>query len=458
MRHPFQRLLTAILSVGPATAALAESRFPPPQFETDHSMPGLATPTGDPNWHGFIDVFALIAALSVATYFVHFNRSRRGIVATSAFSLLYFGFWREGCVCSIGSIQNVTLGLFDPAYAVPLVVGAFFLIPLIFVIFFGRVFCAGACPLGAIQDLIAVKPIRVPAWIESSLGIFAHMYLGLAVLLAATGSAFVICEYDPFIGFFRMTASTWMLIYGAAFLLVGAFIIRPYCRYLCPYGVLLGWLSWAARWRPAIDIVGCVQCHLCKDSCPVNAIDVPREEAQTPGVAVNDRRRVGLLLLAAPLVVLLGGGLGTLLAEPMSRLNFDVQLAERIALEEKGVFTETTDASASYRGTGQPISELYELAEAKRGQFAIGAPLYGLFVGIVLGGRLVRQARRTQRTDYEISQTLCVACGRCFTHCPHYEGPDPYPVGVALTLEGLELDAETPPCANKDNTEGATPA
>lgn len=434
--------------------AWGESRFPPPQFDTGHEMPGVVTTPPDATWIGYVDIAALIGAMSLAAYFVHKNRSRRGIVCVSIFSLLYFGFWREGCVCSIGSIQNVTLGMFDPGYAVPLVVGAFFLLPLLFALFWGRVFCAGACPLGAIQDLIAIKQIRVPAWIESMLGVFAHMYLGLAVLLAATGSAFVICQYDPFIAIFRMSGSTAMLIFGGVVLAVGTMVVRPYCRYFCPYGVLLGWLSWASRWRPAIDIVGCVQCHLCKDSCPVNAITVPRDEEEAVGTVQEDRHRLGLLLMAAPLVVILGVGLGFLLTEPMSRLNFNVQIAERIALEEAGVYTETSDASDSFRGSGRSIVDLYAEAEAVKAKFAIGTPLYGLFMGVVIGGRLVRLARRTQREDYEISQTLCVACGRCFTHCPHYEGPDPRAVGVALTLDGALLEGTD--CISADQEEAAT--
>ena len=64
-------------------------------------------------------------------------------MALSIFSLLYFGFWRKGCVCAIGSVQNVALALFDPGYAVPLGVAAFFVLPLAFALFAGRAFAPG---------------------------------------------------------------------------------------------------------------------------------------------------------------------------------------------------------------------------------------------------------------------------------------------------------------------------
>src|SRR5674476_594688 len=107
----------------------------------------------------YLDVVVLLVVMSVVTWFVLKKRSRKGVFWTSVFSLLYFGFYREGCICSIGSIQNVVLGIFDPTYAIPFTALLFFLLPLIFALFFGRVFCAGACPLGAIQDIFILKPI-----------------------------------------------------------------------------------------------------------------------------------------------------------------------------------------------------------------------------------------------------------------------------------------------------------
>ena len=48
--------------------------------------------------------------------------------------------------------------------------GAFFLLPLIFALFAGRVFCAAVCPLGAAQDIVLLRPIKVPNWLAHCLG------------------------------------------------------------------------------------------------------------------------------------------------------------------------------------------------------------------------------------------------------------------------------------------------
>jgi polyferredoxin len=184
----------------------------------------------------------------------------------SIFSIAYFGFFREGCVCSVGSLQNVTLALFQPGYAIPISALLFFIIPLFYTLFFGRTFCAGVCPLGAIQDIVILKPIEIKPWLQKTLGIIPFVYLGLAVLYAATASDFIVCRYDPFIGIYRLDGTFTMFLIGGIFLLVGVFIARPYCRFFCPYGVLLNWVSRFSKKHITITPASCIQCKLCENS------------------------------------------------------------------------------------------------------------------------------------------------------------------------------------------------
>ena len=51
-------------------------------------------------------------------------------------------------------------------------------------LFFGRAFCGGVCPLGAIQELVVLKPVQVPRRLDNALGLLKYVYLGLAILLA----------------------------------------------------------------------------------------------------------------------------------------------------------------------------------------------------------------------------------------------------------------------------------
>lgn len=228
-------------------------------------------------WLDVAYVAALAAGLALATYFALKARSRRLLVLNAVACLIFFGFYLGGCVCPIGSIQNVAAAL-ATSYVIPWTVLAVFLLPLGFALLFGRVFCSGVCPLGAIQDLVLLKPIELPRWLQAGLGLAPYVYLGVAVLLAATDSGYIVCQYDPFVAMFRLDGPPAIFVYGGALLLVGMFVGRPYCRFLCPYGALLGLCSRVAWKHITTTPDRCVNCRLCEKACPFGAIRAPTVE------------------------------------------------------------------------------------------------------------------------------------------------------------------------------------
>ncbi|NQU82150.1 MAG: 4Fe-4S binding protein, partial [Bacteroidetes bacterium] len=162
----------------------AQQRFPKPEFESDYVYPEyqFSNPR-NPAWE-YIDVGVLIAVLAFTTWLTLKKRSRKTIIWTSLFSLVYFGFFREGCICPIGSVQNIVLALFNEGYTLPLSAFLFFLIPILFALAYGRQFCAGACPLGAIQELTGLYPVKLPRGAEVILSSVPYIYLALAILFA----------------------------------------------------------------------------------------------------------------------------------------------------------------------------------------------------------------------------------------------------------------------------------
>jgi len=295
--------------------AEAKQRFPKPEFDSGYQQPHPSSPEPRFLLLEYLDVLVLLAVLILTSWFVLKKRSRQGVFWTSVFSLLYFGFYREGCICSVGSVQNVVLALVDQTYAIPITALLFFMLPLAFSLFYGRVFCAGACPLGAIQDIIAIRPIELPKWIQKVLGLIPYLYLGLAVLYVGTKSEFIICRYDPFVGFFRFEAPFHMLILGILFLLVGVFVARPYCRFFCPYGVLLGWMSRFSSRHMTITPTACIQCKLCSNSCPFGAINEPVVET---GRRTSNVKRLMRYFVILPLWIGIGGYAGCLVSVSLS--------------------------------------------------------------------------------------------------------------------------------------------
>lgn len=403
-----------------ASFASGEERFTPPEFRTDYRLPRQALPPGRHAAWTYIDVAALALALGASACFVYRRRSRAGIFALTVLSIAYFGFVREGCVCSVGSLQNVAHAAMTDDQALPWSVAAFFLLPLLFTLFVGRVFCSGVCPLGAIQDAVVWKPVQVPSWLETSLGLFAYLYLGLAVLYAALGSDYVVCAYDPFVGFFRLGAPAHMLFLGLVLLVVGMFVGRAYCRFICPYGVLLRLLSPLSRRRVSITPSKCIDCRLCERSCPFGAIRVPTA-APLPPVTPRDRRWVvasAASLIVLPLVL---AWVGHRAGPALARADSTVQLAALVARADRGEELETLTARQrldAFRETADTSDALLARAQLVQQRFSVGGALVGVWMGVVTALKLFGATRRHVRPDYAADAATCLACARCFKYCP----------------------------------------
>ena len=412
-----------------------QERFPKPDFQSDYIQPDLLTPGPRAMALEYMDIFMLVAALSLATYFAHKQRSRRNIFLLMVFALAYFGFYRKGCVCSVGAIQNVGLALFNPAYVIPVSVIVFFVLPLVFALFYGRTFCAAVCPLGVIQDAVVLKPTNVPEWLASLLGVFPYIYLGLAVLFAATGAGFIICQYDPFIGFFRFGADFNMVIFGFSMLLLGTVVARPYCRFLCPYGVLLNWMS-RLSWRHVkITPDECNNCRLCEESCPFGAIKKADDET-LPISRESDVKRLAAIFVLLPVVVFGSGWIGSRLDISLSHLHPTVSLAEEVLLENSGKRTEMTDATKAFRASGKPSEELFTEARSIQNQFHKGGWILGGFTGLILCLKLIGLFIRRRQLEYDVDKGMCLSCGRCFAYCPYEQ----VRLGLMTPEELKELD------------------
>jgi polyferredoxin len=407
-------LLLCLLLAGEARG---EERFPPPEFDSGYTMPETTVPPPRSLALEILDVGLLLVALSLATWLVLRRRSRTGVAWLGVACLVYFGFYREGCVCPVGATQNVVLALFDSSYAVPIVILAFFVLPLAFALFAGRSFCSGVCPLGSIQDVVLLRPVGLAGWLEKALRMLAYVYLGLAVYFAANGAAFVICRYDPFVPFFRLAGGFDMLVLGGCLLLIGVFVARPYCRFLCPYGVLLDLASRLSRWRVTITPKECVQCRLCEESCPLGAVSLPSPRRDSRRRARATRRLAALFLLL-PVLVAAGAFLVSLAGRPLARAHPTVALAATVAAERERPDREASDETRAFRKTGEPLAELVERARERESAFVRGGWWLGGWIGLVVAVMLIGAATLPVRTDYEADRGRCLSCARCYEYCP----------------------------------------
>jgi ferredoxin len=260
----------------------------------------------------------------------------------------------------------------------------------------------------------------LPRWLEQALGVLPYAFLGLGLLFAATGSAFIICRWDPFVPIFRRTGSFTILLTGAAFLLVGMFVGRPYCRFLCPYGALLKLAGKVSKWRVRITPNLCTQCKLCEKACPFGAIREPSPEPPPRPALVAERRRFVTLFVALPLLMLVAGWAGSRFAVATSGVNPQVNLAERHLEAKVGNAPKepTKPEQVALARAARTETELLPAAIAARKNLALGGWILGGGFGLFVGLRLLGFSIWTKRTDWEPDAGDCVACARCFRSCP----------------------------------------
>jgi len=357
----------------------------------------------------------LVAMMSVAAWAVLRKRVRTPVIVLSLISVAYFGFFRKGCVCSIGSIQNMALALTDSSCTVPITVLIFFVLPLIFALFFGRVFCSGVCLFGAMQDLVNVRNYRLSKVVTKTLGLLPWIYLAMAVMFAVTRSGFIICRYDPFIGIFRFGGDTALIVFGALLLVASVVTGRPFCRFLCPYGALLSLFSRVAVFKTRIT-VNCINCDLCRNSCPVDAVLPPYENRVGESRAKGVRRILNYLILL-PLIMLIGALLMRGLSGTFSRVNKTVRLYEMVSTTPDPRESNAPELVAFYGSEGN--AELLKSdTEAIVAKFKTWATVSGAFIGLVVALTLIGLSLKRTRKKYEIDHAACVSCARCFGYCP----------------------------------------
>jgi len=151
---------------------------------------------------------------------------------------------------------------------------------------FRRSFCGNICPLGFLQEIfgkIGGKIFRFRLSLPPGLDrVFRYLKYGVLVLflgLSWKTLSLAIRPYDPWLAYHHLGAEELLssyligtIILGLS-LLVGMFIDRPFCRYLCPMGAFLVLPSRLGITRIKRNVSTCIDCSLCTKACPMG-IDV----------------------------------------------------------------------------------------------------------------------------------------------------------------------------------------
>ena len=422
--YRFSFIPVALSLVCSSADVVGAARNPPPVFETDYILPTTETPPPFDSVPGeafsaiVVGLYALF--LLTAGLAVHRWRSRKILFCLAVCSVFILGFYMRGCPCPIGMFQNLVQTFVHSSATVSWAVILLFLLPLFVALFWGRIFCSAVCPLGAIQELTTFKNLPVSDRAEHVLGLFRYFWLGIGVFCVVVGLGFVACRFDPFVGFFHFSGPYRILIFGAVVLGFGFFVSRPFCRFMCPYGALLGMCGSLAARKVTITPGHCDQCKLCEHVCPYNAIVPPSTEPASQEKRYGPLKLLGTMV-ALPVIVFVFAHVVGVLAPRLATVHPDIQTAQLLYAEEEK-WVETSGSFPETRGLvqiGTPSNEVYKKALETHRLFGLAGLGLGAWIGFVIGVKWISLSLRRRRSDYEVDPARCFACGRCFWYCPN---------------------------------------
>ena len=218
--------------------------------------------------------FALIAFISINHTLVE---SGKGIALLSSASL--------HALCPFGGVVSIyqfaTVGTFvQKIHASSFIL---MIIGFLLAVLFGPVFCGWVCPFGSIQEWfggIGRKLFKrrrynhfIPVKVDKYLRYLRYFVLIWVLYMTAVTGKLIFQEYDPYFALFNFWTSEvaviGMVILGLS-LLGSLFVERPWCKYACPYGAVLGITNLFRVFKIKRTAATCKLDGACDIYCPMN--------------------------------------------------------------------------------------------------------------------------------------------------------------------------------------------
>jgi len=149
---------------------------------------------------------------------------------------------------------------------------------------FRKAFCSWLCPIGTLSEYLwragrklFGRNFTLQRWLDIPLRGLKYLLLGFFVWAVSSMSANAIAAFmrSPYgviadvkmLNFFRHIGETGLIVLGVL-LLASVLVQNFWCRYLCPYGALLGLASFFSPVAIRRNAAACIDCSKCAQACP----------------------------------------------------------------------------------------------------------------------------------------------------------------------------------------------
>ena len=147
-----------------------------------------------------------------------------------------------------------------------------------------KAFCSFLCPVGMLSEYlwrlgrkVYGKNLRLPRWLDFPLRSLKYLLLlffarAIVKMDIPTLNAFVYSPYnkvaDIKMYLFFAELSGLALKVLVVLLVLSLLVKNVWCRFLCPYGALLGIVGWLSPLKVTRTRSTCIDCELCTRACP----------------------------------------------------------------------------------------------------------------------------------------------------------------------------------------------
>ncbi len=215
---------------------------------------------------------AVLLYTILAGILVRFKGTRKLRGLFLMLGLVILGFYRggPGIISSFQNTYLLAIGVKINWQAAVLFLG---LIPVTYL--FGKVFCGWVCYLGAIQEFLHIDKIKLfQSERAQKIMKIIRIVATVAIIVQLTFTQNILwSKIGPFkaaVNLFSPNVTGYILL--GIVLISSVFIHRPFCKIICPVGLLHGFIS-KIKGASVLGInSACAGCKTCNTACQINAI------------------------------------------------------------------------------------------------------------------------------------------------------------------------------------------